>query len=466
MANSAVRVKIKSSAYTAEKLNEFLKLCSNHELKVTKIYAANNAYNVTFPTLSDADGLFRYDTLQSLTKSNFDPIMPPQIKANLSVLIKKCDPIIFENTCDDIRSEIEERNKWSKVREVIKIGNSKILKIVFETSSICKRCLCDGLFMFSLFVPSIAIVKDEYCELLTCFRCYAVDKHQTSDCPMDPTTVICSNCASTDHKWTQCRSISRKCVNCDGDHHSMSSACLIRKDLLQKKRKAQKPTYSQSYASTSKPNPDLLPNIALVNPDHLLKSYTCIMLAVFGAGKSTSFGDTLNNLLKQNNLPVIKCEGYQPLNFEKLILGENGSMEKNRKTLTKSHEIANDSLEMEEIQECYSPSNRDKTKFFMTANQLKYSAKKGPSLSINTSQKDIKGSQLQVSSPMVNYSLTDCNLIPSEASLPSPIDQIQTRLRADARKIPKPSCSQATKNPALTTEHKTSKTKATKNFGK
>ena len=61
-----------------------------------------------------------------------------------------------------------------------------------------------------------------------CFPCYN-SEHEISQCPMPHDYVVCSLCSSRDHRHNNCISNFKKCINCSGDHTTISSRALLTK---------------------------------------------------------------------------------------------------------------------------------------------------------------------------------------------------------------------------------------------
>lgn len=108
-----------------------------------------------FQNALDADALFCDPVLQALNQHNFDPVMPPVLKASRSIILKKCDLIVYDNSTKVIQEEVEKNNAWPKVREAFKFENSRTIKIVFTNAVMSKLCLEDSIFMFDLFIPGM-----------------------------------------------------------------------------------------------------------------------------------------------------------------------------------------------------------------------------------------------------------------------------------------------------------------------
>ena len=60
-------------------------------------------------------------------------ILPPDLKAKRSLILRRCDDQILNQREEDIKSEIEKQNDCVKVQEIFKYNSSKNIKVTFES---------------------------------------------------------------------------------------------------------------------------------------------------------------------------------------------------------------------------------------------------------------------------------------------------------------------------------------------
>lgn len=71
--------------------------------------------------------------------------------ANRSVLLFRVDNHIFENSEQDIKLELEERNEWTgELARVHKFPKGNIIKITFDESNKAKKSSKNRILSFSL----------------------------------------------------------------------------------------------------------------------------------------------------------------------------------------------------------------------------------------------------------------------------------------------------------------------------
>ena len=315
------KVKIRASSNSSELKGRLLNLCVKHSIRVTKLLQISDGYLSFCASAGDADKLFSNKVYPDLMKIDCEPIMPQQLKSMRSVMLRRVDDIILNHTPKEIQSEIVNCNDWSEVKEVIKIPNSKLLKIVFHSAEMSHRCIKDGVFIFRLFVPPANIAREEYHQIKTCYRCYKIEDHNTIHCPEPSSFKLCSLCSSKEHSWKQCTSKTKKCSNCDGEHTCLSMSCPVRKNAVNRGRSKTSTPLLSSYASaaarSSYSAAPLLPPSLLTDT---VKSYSCIMLAILKNEELPgSFETSLNTLFAANKLPRISLGDFQPPNMRGLL---------------------------------------------------------------------------------------------------------------------------------------------------
>ena len=156
-----------------------------------------------------------------LVAIDYEPIMPQELKAMRSVMLRRLDGHIVSHTYRVIEQKITTANKWCVLKEAVKIPNYKLEKVVFHSFEMSDKCIRDGLFMFQLFVRSSCISREEYFPIQTCYRCYIVEEGITAQCPEPSSLKLCSLCASRNYTWKRCKSEVKKCCNC-GEHSTFT----------------------------------------------------------------------------------------------------------------------------------------------------------------------------------------------------------------------------------------------------
>ena len=240
MVDSMNRVKIlfnSSRPVITTALNEIL---HREKVNVSKTYF--NKYSELFALCNssdDLDTLFSPSCISELETVGCKPILPPDLKAKRSVILRRCDDQILNRKEEDIKSEIEQQNGWVKVQDIFKYNSSNNIKVTFESQHMASQVLTRGLLLFNLSHPAHNIAREIFVEILICFKCYQLENHATSSCPKPNDYKICSICASQEHTHRECTSRIQKCINCneeDNDHSTLAMSCPFRKNVPKKKR--------------------------------------------------------------------------------------------------------------------------------------------------------------------------------------------------------------------------------------
>ncbi len=114
-------------------------------VKPTRLISSWDAIIVLTATDKDADNIFSPSMLQTLADSDFTPIMPPELKSRRTVVCLRLDELVYDNSPEDIKEDIESRQSWAKVVEIFKFPRSKTIKITFTTSDMARKAKEHGL---------------------------------------------------------------------------------------------------------------------------------------------------------------------------------------------------------------------------------------------------------------------------------------------------------------------------------
>ena len=100
---------------------------------------------------------------------NFESVLPYELNSNRTAFIYNVDADTLSHIEDDIKSEIEAHNNNQNVCEVIKTLRSRILNIVFASSTIACDCIEIGNFVFYLHIPGYHIRRDKFIRISICY---------------------------------------------------------------------------------------------------------------------------------------------------------------------------------------------------------------------------------------------------------------------------------------------------------
>ena len=100
--------------------------------KVTRMIHTHDAIITITSSDKDADTIFSPEVLRKLGEKGFNPIISPELKFQKTVILTRLDDLIYDNSLDDIKTEINRSQTWAKVQEVFKFPNSRTLKVTFD----------------------------------------------------------------------------------------------------------------------------------------------------------------------------------------------------------------------------------------------------------------------------------------------------------------------------------------------
>ena len=80
----------------------------------------------------DLDTLFSPRCIPELETVGCKPILPPDLKAKRSVILRRCDDQILNQKEEDMKTEIEKQNDWVEVKEIFKYNSSKNIQVTLS----------------------------------------------------------------------------------------------------------------------------------------------------------------------------------------------------------------------------------------------------------------------------------------------------------------------------------------------
>lgn len=125
------------------------------EVKVTQFIPTHDSVITVTASDKDTDAIFTEGCLTKLTEGGFQPVMPPELKTRRSVVCFRLDELIYDNTPEEIKTEVERTQSWVKVQDVYKFPNARTVKLTFTTSDMARKARDSGLLMFAMSVPPL-----------------------------------------------------------------------------------------------------------------------------------------------------------------------------------------------------------------------------------------------------------------------------------------------------------------------
>ncbi|KAF9754362.1 hypothetical protein NGRA_3354, partial [Nosema granulosis] len=204
------------------------------EIPLTGIREVKDGFNVFTEREHDVEKMLTDTARAILNQVGLVASLPPEIRAQRSVICRQIDCYVGGHSSDELKEEIERSNRNLEVSEVIKFKNyTHIFKVEFASSEKARSAVENGFLCCHMKISSSQIEQEKYIDLLMCFNCYSYEDHLTKDCPT-PDVVRCSECSGP-HNFRDCREETKKCLNCKGAHRTMAMSCPVKKDLIKKK---------------------------------------------------------------------------------------------------------------------------------------------------------------------------------------------------------------------------------------
>lgn len=204
-------------------------------VKFSRLIEASEAYICVCHSDDDVDLISSNEIINKLKRDSFEVVVPPPLRAKKSIIIRRLDHEITSFSNDEIKAEIEDKNIWSKVDEVVKMKNiAHMMKVRVRDIAMARKAINSELCLFGYHLSTSQIEQEEFFSITPCWRCYKYD-HNVRDCTM--TDIKCSECAESGHTFRECKNRSRpKCLNCEGQHRTPAAACPISETTLLRKK--------------------------------------------------------------------------------------------------------------------------------------------------------------------------------------------------------------------------------------
>jgi len=303
-----------------------LRVLHDNQVNVSSLRLLNNSYHVHCNNDHDSDRLFSETCVAALLSVGCEPILPPEVRAKRTVLLRNLDDLVHEHECNDIREAIDKANDNFDVADIYKFPASKMLKITFKTQEMASHCLENGIYMFNLRVPPRNIIADQYIDVKVCYRCYKLDDHISSACDKDDDYVICSLCSSMGHNFKNCSVDVKRCINCHEPHNTLAMSCPMRKKIVDSRRRESRRTYASTTANNERvqsnnARPILIEQTnAPINPalisdvkEVVNRSTLCLLVATMKERETRGcFQAVLNKLLLSNGLSTFSMGDVNP----------------------------------------------------------------------------------------------------------------------------------------------------------
>lgn len=327
MSGNRVKIKPPDGGKNVRSRNHLMDILFNKlSVRFTKLIDAPDSYVVLCLNEDEVNKVISHNGVAELMKHSFNVIIPPHLKAKKTVILRGLDKEITTLTEEELKRDLEERNNWLKVEEIIKMKNIPyILKVRFEDIAMAHKATEQGVCIQMYHLGKNQVEKEDFIQLTPCWNCYKYD-HQASTCPKKNET-FCSECASTGHTFRECNNKQNpKCLNCQGSHRTLAAICPIRKQLIKDRRQEKKEKRNtfekenRTYCEVTKLRAEI-PKVATqpdtttlqVDDNMPFKILTIIINAhLINIARPGSFAKSVKEMFKMNGLPTVNLPDNVP----------------------------------------------------------------------------------------------------------------------------------------------------------
>ena len=161
--------------------------------------------------------------------------VPPEYIAMRTVLVRGLEWCVAELSHTQIQDQIETNYSNWKIEKVVKIpNNSKLMKLVCKSAKTAEEIVNKGIIISNQKFAGRSVERETYVNITPCIRCYSYN-HVTKRCTTPSTYKVCSECSRDGHRFNECTSLTKKCINCGQDHKTTAFKCPVRKEILRQK---------------------------------------------------------------------------------------------------------------------------------------------------------------------------------------------------------------------------------------
>ena len=301
------KIKIETNSQCHETWEKILCILSENEVKCTRLIPINGGYLAILHSENDLDLILSRECKSSFDRNNFRVMEPTRLTAKRTFILWNLDNFIKNKNEDEICENVTNANNWLKIVRVIKFSGGKHLKLICEKFEMLNRVLLEGFKLFQLYISPRVLSQDKYGTSNICYRCYSVDGHISKDCQKSVGYLVCSECSSPNHNYKNCNSSFKKCLNCKQSHSTMSFKCPSRTSNIQKSK-------NSSYSSVLQRSNTGNTKLDEPSREDLFRGYMSLLYATKkNQTEPGTFEETLNELLRANDLPSFSTGTVQPL---------------------------------------------------------------------------------------------------------------------------------------------------------
>ena len=195
---------------------------------VYKMIEAREAFFLVTDS-EQAELILKDNVRQFLREKGLEVQIPPEHVAMRTVLVKGLEGNTAAKSEEDIKHKIQSEYSDWKLEKVVKIpGNERLMKLDCTNVHTTNEIVDKGLIIFNQRFAGKSLEKEIYINITPCLKCYQYD-HVTKKCKTPEGYKICSECSKQGHRYNDCQSQTKKCLNCEQPHKTLAFKCPVRK---------------------------------------------------------------------------------------------------------------------------------------------------------------------------------------------------------------------------------------------
>ncbi|ROT62566.1 hypothetical protein C7M84_019586 [Penaeus vannamei] len=160
------------------------------EISLLRYYPTHDGYVALIEDNSQAEKHFSHQVTTKLEKLGFSPVLPLDMRAKLTLVFKKLDRQVVNETSDDITNEIMASAPHAKVENIHIMQALYMIKARFADHASANKIKEEGIFLFKLYVAPWQIEFERFTPVRQCMNCYAYG-HLKTNCK-DEKKSLCS----------------------------------------------------------------------------------------------------------------------------------------------------------------------------------------------------------------------------------------------------------------------------------
>ena len=218
-------------APSPQKKQHLIQLLTTLKIFFIRIIKTDDSYIVLTDTDDECNIIFEDKGRDLLQAQGFDPVLSPERRAKMTVVLKGVDESILEESKENILQNLSQTAPYAKIDDIYVLARANLIKLRMTHAHMATRMKKEGVKLLCFSIPPRNVEFERYTAVSQCTHC-SLYSHVKATCP-NLDKLFCSECSAEDHMWRRCPNKNNpKCRVCGGPHRSMSGKCETRKALI------------------------------------------------------------------------------------------------------------------------------------------------------------------------------------------------------------------------------------------